>query len=316
MSTSPRTRRRVTGLFNRRTADATSGYTALRAPYPNPPPTSDNVSSITLQSLRRDGAVETPDAAGKQVTTNTKEEWASKMPESWRTPEKPLQKMIHFVLCVGALGQYSMALLWEACGDDELFRQRKERMMDRLSNISVVAGLLLAALAAFLSTTPPLPNILNYNLRVTYLFMCHAFAATIAVTIVSSAILYALTEARRDWFVDSLGKSRAKVHWFLVLVGFPFWQIAFAMGSTVLGLLIAAWTSHDRFMQIGAIVDLVVPLSLGPLYLWSLRYTHRQNEPSPSASSGAGTPSNGAESRSTAVEVEGDERPMEGSDAV
>ncbi|KAJ3537692.1 hypothetical protein NM688_g6640 [Phlebia brevispora] len=266
-------RRRVTGFFSKTTVEPRQ-ETAFRVSY-TAQSSKKRAEATLMETVYRDYMAEMP----KPWTVEVPEGWLSQMPEHWRTPEKPLARIVFSALCVGALGQYSLAHLWDACREDETFRIRKERMMERLTTISVVAGLLLGAMAAFVTTTPPLPNLLNYNLRGPYILMFYSFSSTLAVIVVSSAILYALSEMKRDWFVNSFVKTRANVYCFLLLMGYPFGQIGVSTSAAAMGLLIAAWCSMDNIIRIGAVFVLIIPASLGPVYLFSLRYTRRRDEP-------------------------------------
>ena len=66
-------------------------------------------------------------------------------------------------------------------------------------------------MAALLTTTPPLPDIINYNLRGSYILLFGAWAATLAVVITGSAILYALTEIKREWLVTVCHRSTCEI---------------------------------------------------------------------------------------------------------
>ncbi|KAJ3537693.1 hypothetical protein NM688_g6641 [Phlebia brevispora] len=254
--------------------DAPSYIERLEAGSPRQPPSTDPVQ-LPESGIAR---TEVLDTSHHAQTVEIPKPWAEPMPEHWDTPEKPLQKALFSLLCVGALGQYSMEKFWEACQDDETYKHRKEGVMNRLQNISVVASLLLAALSVTLTTPPPLPHLLDYTQPVPYIFLCNAFSATLTVIIFSSAILYSMTEMRRIWFVESFAKTRSNVYAFLVLLSFPYAQIGLALGSAVLGLLIAALSSQDTLLRVDAAIFIAVPCLSVPVYLFSLRYPRRPHE--------------------------------------
>lgn len=68
------------------------------------------------------------------------ERWCDQMPEHWCTPQQPVQRIIFMLLCMGALGQFQMVQLWDACRNEETFRARKESFTERLTTITVVVS--------------------------------------------------------------------------------------------------------------------------------------------------------------------------------
>lgn len=61
------------------------------------------------------------------------------------------------------------------------------------------AGLVLAAMAAFLTTPPPV-DLINYNLRLPYILVFVSFGLSLGGLIVGSTHLYVLTKIERRWF--------------------------------------------------------------------------------------------------------------------
>lgn len=62
--------------------------------------------------------------------------------------------------------------------------------------------MLLSATAAFITTTPPLVDILNYNKRGTYLCLLISFALSLGTLIVGSAIMFVVSKCDRKWFLE------------------------------------------------------------------------------------------------------------------
>lgn len=56
-------------------------------------------------------------------------------------------------------------------------------------------------MSAFLTTAPPLPDVFNYSIRGSYMLLFGAWSTTLAVIVIGSAILYAVSEMKRDWLV-------------------------------------------------------------------------------------------------------------------
>ena len=61
------------------------------------------------------------------------------------------------------------------------------------------AGLVLSAMAAFLTTPPPV-KLINYNLRFPYILIFVSFCLSLGGLIVGSTHLYVLTKMERPWF--------------------------------------------------------------------------------------------------------------------
>lgn len=62
-------------------------------------------------------------------------------------------------------------------------------------------------MSAFLTTVPPLPNVIDYSIRGSYMLLFGAWSATLAVIVTGSAILYGVSEMKRDWLVTVRVKS-------------------------------------------------------------------------------------------------------------
>ncbi|KAF7798737.1 hypothetical protein EIP86_009962 [Pleurotus ostreatoroseus] len=117
------------------------------SPYDTVPVLTKNISGIATQGtgLHLAYMADIP----KPWTDTIPEHWCDQMPEHWRTPQEPVQRIIFMLLCMGALGQFQMVQLWDACRDDETFRIRKESFMERITTITVVLGLLIATYKSF-----------------------------------------------------------------------------------------------------------------------------------------------------------------------
>lgn len=62
------------------------------------------------------------------------------------------------------------------------------------------AGLLLGTTSAFITTVPPLVNVVNYNNRGSYILLCASYRWTLGGLVVGSTIVYIGYHAKREWF--------------------------------------------------------------------------------------------------------------------
>lgn len=172
-------------------------------------------------------------------------------------------------------------------------------------------------MASFVTTEPPLPHIINYNIRGAYHLLLYAFSGTLSVIIIGSAILYAMSEMKRDWVMNVSLQSIATIlltiedalytsdsientgeHILLPNnhgISFRWDRTCYercsdrcVRPSAVLfhqfaephsGLLIAAFKSHDTLAKVGGIFTVLIPASMAPVYVFSLRYSRRRKEP-------------------------------------
>ncbi len=171
-------------------------------------------------------------------------------------------------------------------------------------------------MASFVTTEPPLPHIINYNIRGAYHLLLYAFSGTLSVIIIGSAILYAMSEMKRDWVMnvclqsiittisltikdmiadfientsehillsDNYGVSFRR-DWTCYQccsdrrVKLPAFK-SHKFAESHLGLLIAAFKSHDTLAKVGGVFTVLIPASMAPVYLFSLRYSRRRKEP-------------------------------------
>ncbi|KAJ3532781.1 hypothetical protein NM688_g7373 [Phlebia brevispora] len=202
-------------------------------------------------------------------TEATSDPWPALMPKHWEPPEGRFGRFFFFILCLGSLEHHSMNHVWEACREEDSFTAHKERVMKRLKTISLEAGLLLAALAAFITTTPPLSYALDYNERASYIFLGWSLSCTLGAVVICSANLWILSETNRLWFRNILAATRLNLCCFLLLMCLPSLLIVIATNTAAFGLLIAALASQDIVVQVGGTVFLLTVLAISSsAYTW------------------------------------------------
>ncbi|KIY64498.1 hypothetical protein CYLTODRAFT_401809 [Cylindrobasidium torrendii FP15055 ss-10] len=101
-------------------------------------------------------------------------------------------------------------------------------MYERLSNIILVAGLLLATAAVFITTAPPESSILNYTQRGPYISIIGSFGLLIGGIIVGSAVLLVLTRLQPEWMLDVFCADKFRIFCILIILSYPVISVAIA----------------------------------------------------------------------------------------
>ncbi|KAA1477604.1 hypothetical protein DENSPDRAFT_615588 [Dentipellis sp. KUC8613] len=184
---------------------------------------------------------------------------------------RPLDTIIETafrVLCLVSLGHPNLGDVWDICNsDEETWLRGKDRLWNRVNTITIVAGLLLGSTAAFATTSPPRPDLVDYATLGSYRCILASFGLTLGGLIAGSTILFVMTKCHANWFRDTLMGSRSRVCCTLVIIGYPFIVIGIATAILAFGLLAAAWRSSDSAIHIGGPFVMLVPCMLIPMFL-------------------------------------------------
>ncbi|KAJ7693077.1 hypothetical protein B0H17DRAFT_1060705 [Mycena rosella] len=137
------------------------------------------------------------------------------------------------MLCITSFGYAGLDPIWAAIrleeeGDESIWSDGIDQTCDRLNNMLVVASLLLATSAAFLTTTPPITSMLNYTLRGPYMCMLGSFGLLIGGIIVASVCVLVSSKARPYWSEQVLYANRFHVYCTLIMLSYPFFSIGVA----------------------------------------------------------------------------------------
>ncbi|KAA1477605.1 hypothetical protein DENSPDRAFT_786865 [Dentipellis sp. KUC8613] len=184
------------------------------------------------------------------------------------------------ILCLIALGHANLEDLWVICNSDEdSWLDIKDRLWNRINTITIVAGLLLGSTAAFLTTTPPTPDLFDYSARSSYRCILLSFGLTIGCLIVGSAMLFVMAKCQAEWFCKTMMGSRLRVCCTLIIIAYPFFCIGVSTTIFSFGFLLAGWHSHDPLLRTGCVFLLLVPCLMIPLFMYTqmrgLRHTWR-----------------------------------------
>ncbi|KAF9459170.1 hypothetical protein BDZ94DRAFT_1268952 [Collybia nuda] len=197
-------------------------------------------------------------------------------PSHWKAPHpsEPLgrvQQIIFNLLCLTSFGDSSLDSVWaamclEEAGDESLWVEGTRRMYGRLSNLLVVAGLLLVSSAVFVTTVPPRAAMINYTLRGPYICILGSFALLLGGIIVGSALLLVVGKAQPCWSKEVLCANRFHVYCTLIMLSYPFFSTAMGTLLLTFGLLSAVWCAEDRAIQGACVIVLVLPVSMAVLF--------------------------------------------------
>ncbi|KAJ7585578.1 hypothetical protein C8J56DRAFT_788098, partial [Mycena floridula] len=145
-----------------------------------------------------------------------------KMPEHWRV-DSPILSSIFSFLAVISFGHHDLQYVWDRSNAGETtWTECKDRVSSRITTITIVGGLLLAATAAFATTTPPAPHMLDYLQRSSYICIVFSFGFSLGGEIVGSCLVYVITRCTSHWFLGTLMASHSRVICTLILVAYPF----------------------------------------------------------------------------------------------
>ncbi|KAL1718969.1 hypothetical protein EV715DRAFT_290870 [Schizophyllum commune] len=92
----------------------------------------------------------------------------------------------------------------------------------------LVAGLLLASAATFLTTEPPRDEILNYTRRGPYICLVASFGLLIGGIIVGGACVLVTSKVQAYWSEKVLYADRFHVYCTLIMLSYPFFSIGIA----------------------------------------------------------------------------------------
>ncbi|KAJ7038333.1 hypothetical protein C8F04DRAFT_1251809 [Mycena alexandri] len=181
------------------------------------------------------------------------------------SPAKPLYHM----LCFTMFGQPSLEPIWAAialhryANDDEIWDNGITDTQNRLGNMIVVAGILLASATALASTVPPRPDILNYTVRGPYLCIRGSFGFLVGGIIVGSVVFLILGRARAEHSREVLYTDRFQV-W--SMGSYTFFSIGTGTHLLAFGMLSGIWCAQDATVQAVCALLLVIPVTIGILF--------------------------------------------------
>ncbi|KJA16315.1 hypothetical protein HYPSUDRAFT_112377, partial [Hypholoma sublateritium FD-334 SS-4] len=134
-----------------------------------------------------------------------------------------------------AYGQSNLDSLWATIkldsmeGHPKAWREGQLRMTNQLNNVLVVAGLLLATSAVFLTTEPPDTFKLDYTHRGPYLCIYIAFGLLIGAIIVTSVWILVTEKITATRTENVLYGDTLHLYCTLILIAYPSVTISISM---------------------------------------------------------------------------------------
>ncbi|KAJ6506072.1 hypothetical protein DFH09DRAFT_1200406 [Mycena vulgaris] len=193
----------------------------------------------------------------------------------WRAPSRSerfgtLRWTVFHILCLTAYGHLGLEPVWasiklEEEGDESVWAEGRRKMCERLNVMLVVASLLLATSAVFITTAPPEASMLNYTLRGPYICLLSSFALLIGGITAASVAYLVASRARAGWAQNVLYATRFHVYSMLIMLSYPLFSIGLASLLLAFGILSAVWSANDRGIQAGAAVLLFLPFAIAVL---------------------------------------------------
>ncbi|TFY56368.1 hypothetical protein EVG20_g8952 [Dentipellis fragilis] len=170
----------------------------------------------------------------------------------------PILEIAFRILCLVSLGHARLGDVWDICNSDEdTWLRAKDRLWNRVNSITIVAGLLLGSTAAFATTTPPRPELVDYAALGSYRCIMASFGITLGGLVVGSAMLFVMSKCRAKWSCDTLMGSRSRVYCTLFIIAYPFIAVGVSTAVLAFGIIAAAWRSQDHVIRVGSSVLLV-----------------------------------------------------------
>ncbi|KAJ7123512.1 hypothetical protein C8R44DRAFT_558969, partial [Mycena epipterygia] len=132
-----------------------------------------------------------------------------------------------------AYGHLGLEPIWasielEEEGDESVWAEGRRKMSERLNIMLVVASLLLATSAVFITTAPPEAAMVNYTLRGPYICLLSSSALLIGGITVASVASLVANRAKAGWAEKVLYPTRFHVYSMLIMLPYPFFSIALA----------------------------------------------------------------------------------------
>jgi len=184
-----------------------------------------------------------------------------------------IQRLIFKGLCMMSFGRADLnpvyaAICLEHVGDGKAWKERVKQVQDRLNNMLIVAGLLSAATALFLTTLSPRPEIGNYNIRGPYLCLLFSYAVFIGEIVVGYIALLVVSQATPTWAEKVFFSDRFHVYCSIFMLSWPLIANGIATLLLAFGLLSAVWFSNDLSAKVAAaLTALLPPVFIGIVFI-------------------------------------------------
>ncbi|TCD71456.1 hypothetical protein EIP91_010162 [Steccherinum ochraceum] len=180
------------------------------------------------------------------------------MPDHWKCkfayprPIAIIMELGFTGLCLLSFGSSDLDELWSIMAraeqDKELFTAYKDRVSSRVSVITIVAGLILSTTAAFATTDPPRPRLLDYTQTGAYLCILSSLGIIVGGVIVGSISIFVMTQCTARWCMRTLLSTP-------MLYG--------------IAINLAAMHAESALPKLGAAVFFIAPFSVAFAFAWT-----------------------------------------------
>ncbi|KAK1230459.1 hypothetical protein PQX77_006454 [Marasmius sp. AFHP31] len=211
------------------------------------------------------------------------------VPDHWKAASEnehfgAIRRALFNTLCVIAFGHTGLERVWahiklEEEGQPDLRTECTQQLCDRFDNMIMVAGLLLATTAVFMTTPPPLEAFMDYNLRGPYACLSGSFGLLIGGIIVASVCNLVASKARPKWTRNVLFYSRFHIYCTLLLLSYPFVIIGTATMLLAFGVLTAIWSADDHEMKGATALLLILPVLMAFIFVVAVMTGKPEEDP-------------------------------------
>ncbi|KAG0707636.1 hypothetical protein DFH29DRAFT_896660 [Suillus ampliporus] len=199
------------------------------------------------------------------------------MPEHWRVPTYDgtmlsYIKILAFrTLCVVAITRPSLSVhCWVSKRSDGEWEKHRKMVCDKLNASNVVAGLVLATSAVFLTTQPPPTemNLLPYTKVASYIFSILSFVQAMGSMLAGVAVIAVYESCDREWTLEVLTSTRFRLCCTLLIMACPSLSLVVSILCLMAALMIAGLSSGVWFIQLVAYLEVACWIWVPFIFLW------------------------------------------------
>ncbi|KAI0032355.1 hypothetical protein K488DRAFT_85960 [Vararia minispora EC-137] len=189
-------------------------------------------------------------------------------------PLRGVLRHLFLFLFLIAFGHHDLDCIWRLAHvtTDESWLANKRLLHERINMMCILAGLLVATEATFLtSNNSPLPNLVNYDSQAVYICLAVSFALLLGGLSVGSIVVFIMSKCSQAWFIETHLSSRSRVVCMVFILAYPFLSISAGALLGAIALFIATWPTSVVALRVCAVILLALPLLMLVLFAWTQR---------------------------------------------